>query len=187
LSYSAIARLALPGPALKKGFRPGISEEDFFASDKRPFPYGVHIAVVEVDKETGTVKILDYLIAEDVGKKINPMLIEGQMAGGLAQGIGGAFLEEFVYDGDGQPLATSFMDYLIPTAMEVPRARFMSTEEFPTPLNPLGVKGAGEGGISAAGGALANAVSDALGVEVARLAMKPDYLLDLLKKKTAGQ
>ena len=187
LSYSEIARLALPGPALKKGLKPGISEEDFFASDKRPFPYGVHIAVVEVDKETGIVKILDYLIAEDVGKKINPMLIEGQMAGGLAQGIGGALLEEFVYDGDGQPLSTSFMDYLIPTAMEVPRAQFMSMEEFPTPLNPLGVKGAGEGGISAAGGALANAVSDALGVEVTRLAMKPDYLLELLKKKSAEQ
>ena len=184
LSYAEIAHLAAPGSALKKGFDPGISEEDFFASDRRPFPYGVHIAVVEVDRETGLVKVLDYLIAEDVGRKINPMLIEGQMAGGLAQGIGGALLEEFVYDADGQPLSTSFMDYLIPTAMEVPRAQFFSTEDFPTPLNPLGVKGAGEGGIAAAGGALANAVSNALGVEVTRLPMKPEYLMDLLRQRS---
>ncbi len=186
LSYAEIAQLAAPGPALKKGFEPGISEEDFFATDQRPFPYGVHIAVAEVDRETGLVKVLDYLIAEDVGRKINPMLIEGQMAGGLAQGIGGALLEEFVYDTDGQPLSTSFMDYLIPTAMEVPRAQFVSTEDFPTPLNPLGVKGAGEGGIAAAGGALANAVSNALAVEVTRLAMKPEYLMDLTRQGGKG-
>jgi len=130
--------------------------------------------------------VLDYLIAEDVGRKINPMLIEGQMAGGLAQGIGGALLEEFVYDTDGQPLSTSFMDYLIPTAMEVPRAQFVSTEDFPTPLNPLGVKGAGEGGIAAVGGALANAVSSALAVEVTRLAMKPEYLMDLTRQGGKG-
>jgi carbon-monoxide dehydrogenase large subunit len=183
LSYADIARLALPGTALKSGMKPGVSEEDFFATDKRPFPYGVHVAVVEVDRETGILKILDYLVTEDVGRKINPMIIEGQMAGGLAQGIGGALLEEFAYTPDGQPLATSFMDYLIPTAMEVPKALFISTEDFPTPLNPLGVKGAGEGGITAAGGALANAVSNALGVEVTKLPLRPDYLLELISKK----
>jgi aerobic carbon-monoxide dehydrogenase large subunit len=185
LSYADIARLALPETALKTRITPGLSEEEFFATDKRPFPYGVHVAVVEVDIETGLLKILDYLVTEDVGRKINPMLIEGQMAGGLAQGIGGALLEEFVYDTDGQPLATSFMDYLIPTAMEVPKAQFISTEDFPTPLNPLGVKGAGEGGITAAGAALANAVSNALGVEVTKLPLRPDYLLELVKKKRA--
>src|SRR5919109_1885086 len=121
LSFADLARLALPGPALKSGIAPGISEEDFFATDKRPFPYGVHVAAVEVDKETGKIKILDYLVSEDVGRKINPMIIEGQMAGGLAQGIGGALLEEFVYDEDGQPLSTNFMDYLLPTAMEMPK------------------------------------------------------------------
>jgi carbon-monoxide dehydrogenase large subunit len=185
LSFAELAALALPGPALKRGFTPGISEEDFFATDKRPFPYGVHIALVEVDRETGPVKILDYLVTEDVGRKINPMIIEGQMAGGLAQGIGGALLEEFVYNEDGQPLATSFMDYLMPTAMEMPKAQFVSTEDFPTPHNPLGVKGAGEGGITAAGAALANAVSNALGVEVTRLPLRPDYILELLGKSEA--
>jgi CO/xanthine dehydrogenase Mo-binding subunit len=182
LGFADLARLALPGPALKSGIRPGISEEDFFATDKRPFPYGVHLAAVEVDRETGAVKILDYLVSEDVGRKINPMIIEGQMAGGLAQGIGGALLEEFAYNEDGQPLATSFMDYLMPTAMEIPKAQLISTEDFPSPHNPLGVKGAGEGGITAAGAALANAVSNALGVEVTKLPLRPDYLLELIKK-----
>ena len=183
LSFADLARLALPGPALKSGITPGICEEDFFATDKRPFPYGVHIASVEVDRETGKIKILDYLVTEDVGRKINPMIIEGQMAGGLAQGIGGAMLEEFVYSEDGQPLATNFMDYLLPTAMEMPnKAQFISTEEFPSPHNPLGVKGAGEGGITAAGAALANAVSDALGVEVTKLPLRPDYVLELVRK-----
>jgi aerobic carbon-monoxide dehydrogenase large subunit len=182
LGFDDLARMALPGPALKNGITPGISEEDFFATDKRPFPYGLHIATVEVDKETGRIKILNYLVTEDVGRKINPMIIEGQMAGGLAQGIGGAMLEEFVYSEDGQPLATSFMDYLLPTAMEMPNAQFISTEEFPSPHNPLGVKGAGEGGITAAGAALANAVSNALGVEVKKLPLRPDYVLELVKQ-----
>jgi len=137
--------------------------------------------VVEVDRETGMITILDYLVIEDVGRKINPMIIEGQMAGGLAQGIGGALLEDFVYDEDGQPLATSLMDYLMPTAMEMPQAQFISTEDFPTPHNPLGVKGAGEGGITAAGAALANAVSNALGVEVKKLPLRPDYILQLIQ------
>ena len=181
LGFAEIAALALPGPALKSGMTPGISEEDFFATDKRPFPYGVHVAVVEVDRETGMITILDYLVTEDVGRKINPMIIEGQMAGGLAQGIGGALLEDFAYDEDGQPLATSFMDYLMPTAMEMPKAQFISTEDFPTPHNPLGVKGAGEGGITAAGAALANAVSNALGVEVKKLPLRPDYILQLIQ------
>ena len=180
LDFAALARLALPGPALARGFAPGISEEDFFATDKRPFPYGVHVAVVEVDRETGMIEILDYLVMEDVGRKINPMIVEGQMAGGLAQGIGGALLEEFVFDDDGQPQATSFMDYLMPTAMDVPPGQLISTEDFPSPHNPLGVKGAGEGGITAAGAALANAVSNALGVEVTRLPLKPDYVLELM-------
>ena len=129
------------------------------------------------------IEILDYLVMEDVGRKINPMIVEGQMAGGLAQGIGGALLEEFVFDQDGQPQATSFMDYLMPTAMDVPRGQLISTEDFPSPHNPLGVKGAGEGGITAAGAALANAVSNALGVEVTRLPLKPGYMLDLMDAK----
>ncbi len=147
---------------------------------------GIGKYVVEVDRETGMIKILDYLVTEDVGRKINPMIIEGQMAGGRAQGIGGALLEEFVYDETGQPQSTSFMDYLLPTAMEMPKAQFHSTEDFPTPHNPLGVKGAGEGGITAAGAAIANAVSNALELEVKRLPLKPGDTLELIDQGEAG-
>ncbi len=187
LTLAEVVRLAAPGSALKSGIAPGITEADFFASDRRPFPYGVHIALVEVDRETGLVKVLKYLLAEDIGRAINPMLVEGQMVGGLAQGLGGALLEEFVYDANGQSLSTSFMDYLIPTAMEVPNVDLLLSEEAPSPLNPLGVKGAGEGGIAAAGGALANAVSDAIGAEVTRLPMKPEYVLELARRSERRQ
>jgi carbon-monoxide dehydrogenase large subunit len=182
MTFAQLARLAAPHSALKSGIQPGISETDFFAAPRRTFPYGVHVAQVEVDRETGLVQILKYLVSEDIGRAVNPMLVEGQMVGGLAQGIGGAFLEEFAYDDDGQPLSTSFMDYLIPTAMEVPHVELLSVEECLSPSNPLGVKGAGEGGIVAAGGALANAVSNALGVEVTRLPMKPEYVRDLARR-----
>ncbi|MEE9161618.1 MAG: xanthine dehydrogenase family protein molybdopterin-binding subunit [Candidatus Neomarinimicrobiota bacterium] len=179
ISFAEVVQLAAPGPALKSGVAPGISETDFFACDLMPFPYGVQVAVVEVDRESGLINIQKFLAAYDVGRAINPMLVEGQMLGGLAQGIGGALLEEFVYDTDGQPLATSFMDYLLPTAMEVPHVDLILTADSPSPLNPLGVKGAGEGGIIAVGGTLSNAVSDALGMEVTRLPMKPEYVQEL--------
>ncbi|MEE9124027.1 MAG: xanthine dehydrogenase family protein molybdopterin-binding subunit [candidate division NC10 bacterium] len=187
ISLVEAVRLAAPGPALKSGNEPGISETDFFASDRMPYPYGVHIALVEVDRQTGVVDLQKYMVAYDVGRAINPMLVEGQIVGGLAQGIGGAFLEEFAYDDDGQPLSTSFMDYLIPTAMEVPHVDILLTEDAPSPLNPLGVKGAGEGGVIAAGGALANAVSDALGAEVTRLPMTPEYVRDLARRGAQKQ
>lgn len=144
------------------------------------YPYGAHVAVVEVDPDLGRVDVLDYAVAYDVGRAINPMLVRGQITGGLAQGLGGALLEELVYAPDGQPLATTLMDYLLPTVMEVPRrVRVAVLEETPTPLNPLGAKGAGEGGTAAAGAALVNAVADALaplGVEVDALPLSPARL-----------
>ena len=182
MTFAQLARLAAPHSALKGGIQPGISETDFFAAPRRTFPYGMNVAQVEVDRETGLVQILKYLVSEDIGRAVNPMLVEGQMVGGFAQGLGGALLEEFAFNSDGQPLATSFMDYLLPTAMEVPHVELLSVEECLSPSNPLGVKGAGEGGIVAVGGALANAVSDALGVEVTRLPMKPEYVRDLARQ-----
>ncbi len=182
IGFAEIARMTVPNLALKQGVDPGISESAYFSGpDDRPFPYGAHVAMVEVDRETGFVELKKYLVAQDVGRVINPMIVEGQMVGGAAQGIGGALLEEFVYGADGQPLATSFMDYLTPTAMEVPNIDLLLTEDAPSPLNPLGVKGAGEGGIVAVGGAIANAVSDALGAEVTRLPLKPEYVLKVSK------
>ena len=115
------------------------------------YPYGVHIAAVRVDADTGGVTIERYAIAYDIGKAVNPKLVEGQIAGGLAQGVGGALLEEFLYDDNGEPLSVTFADYLMPTAREIPELSILVTEDAPSPLNPLGLKGAGEGGANPVG------------------------------------
>jgi len=117
----------------------------------------------------------------DCGRVINPLILDGQIHGGVAQGIGNAFYERLAYDENGQLLNGTFMDYHLPTSLDVPRIETGHGETV-SPLNPLGVKGAGEGGITAAGAALANAVSHALGVEVNKLPLKPDYLSELVKK-----
>jgi CO/xanthine dehydrogenase Mo-binding subunit len=141
----------------------GLSSEGRFVASHMTYPYGIHVAQVRIDPETSGIAIERYLVAYDVGRAINPMLVEGQIAGGVAQGIGGALLEEFVYDENGQPLAASFADYLLPTCREVPEVEVMLREDAPSPLNPLGVKGAGEGGITAVGAALAAAIDAAIG------------------------
>ncbi|HEX6990044.1 MAG TPA: xanthine dehydrogenase family protein molybdopterin-binding subunit [Bacillota bacterium] len=149
--------------------------EHVFEVEHMTYPFGVHAAVVAVDVETGRVEVLRYVIAHDAGRVINPMIVEGQLLGGLGQGVGGALLEELVYDDRGQLLSGSFMDYLLPTAGEVPiDVRLIVSEDTPTPLNPLGVKGVGEGGCTGAGAAVANAVADALGkAPVDRLPLTP--------------
>ncbi len=156
-----------------------ISEESRFVGDLQGFPYGLHIAAVEVDPGSGDVRVQRYFVAYDIGRCINPVLVKGQISGGFAQGLGGALLEEFSFDGSGQPLATSFMDYLLPTSAEVPSVEVLITEDAPSPVNPLGVKGAGEGGTAAVGAAIANAVSDALGREVTRLPLNPQRVVEL--------
>ena len=155
---------------------PSLEEEARFDSERMSFPYGLQCVAVEVDAETGAVDIERYGIAYDVGVAINPQLVEGQVIGGAAQGIGGALLEEFAYDANGQLASGSFMDYLLPTATEVPPLDVVITEDAPTPLNPLGAKGAGEGGTAAAGAAIANAVSDAVGAEARRLPLTPEWV-----------
>jgi CO/xanthine dehydrogenase Mo-binding subunit len=179
ITLRSLSEAARPLPALRRGGAPGMSEESFFHSEDMSFPYGLHIATVEVDLETGGVEIDRYAIAYDVGKAINPKLIDGQIVGGLAQGIGGALFEELAYDEQGQLVAGSFMDYLMPTAGEVPRVDVLITEDAPTPLTPLGAKGAGEGGTTAAGAAIANAVSDALGADADTLPLTPERVLGL--------
>jgi carbon-monoxide dehydrogenase large subunit len=188
VSFRDLARAAVPGPP---GMEPGLCAAHVFEAPKMTYPYGTHAAVVEVDVETGVVTLLAYAIAYDIGRAVNPMIVDGQLVGALAQGIGGALLEELVYDETGQLLTTTLMDYLLPTAMEMPRttiARIL--EETPTPLNPLGVKGAGEGGSSACGAAIANAVADALaplGVSVTALPLSPDKLLASIRAaRSAG-
>jgi CO/xanthine dehydrogenase Mo-binding subunit len=182
VTFRELARAAVPGPP---GMEPGLRAEHFFEAPKMTYPYGTHAAVVEVDAETGCVKILRYAIAYDIGRAVNPLIVDGQLAGALGQGIGGALFEELVYDDQGQLLTTTLMDYLIPTAMEMPAATEVRIlEETPTPLNPLGVKGAGEGGSSGCGGAIANAVADALaplGVSITSLPLSPDRLSALIR------
>jgi CO/xanthine dehydrogenase Mo-binding subunit len=161
-----------------KSDRPPLSAEGWFRSSHMNYPYGVHAAVVRVDEAIGAVVLERLVVACDIGRAVNPMLVEGQLAGGAAQGIGGALLEELLYDDNGQPLATTFADYLMPTSAEVPPIEILLTEDAPSPLNPLGVKGAGEGGINAAGAAIAAAVDDALGrpLAVTRLPITPRRL-----------
>jgi carbon-monoxide dehydrogenase large subunit len=147
------------------------------------YPYGIHLAVARVDGETSAVHLERFVVAYDIGRCINPMLVEGQLAGGVAQGIGGALFEEFVYDERAQPLTTSFADYLMPTLDTVPEVDVLLTEDAPSPINPLGVKGAGEGGTTAAGAAIAAAVDAALGTGflIRRLPVSPGRLRDVVR------
>ena len=131
---------------------PGFRRKASFASSKRTYGYGAHAAQVAVDPKTGHVEVLDYVAVEDVGRIINPLTLHGQTIGAIVQGLGGAFLEHFVYDADGQLLTGSFADYLLPTASDFPDIRAVALEEHPSPNNPLGAKGAGEGGIIPVGG-----------------------------------
>jgi len=160
-----------------------LSAEATFESAHMVYPYGVHIAAVRVDADTGGVAIERYAIAYDIGKAVNPKLVEGQIAGGLAQGLGGALLEEFLYDESGEPLSVTFADYLMPTAHEIPELSILVTEDAPSPLNPLGLKGAGEGGANPVGAAIASAIDDALGRPgaVTRLPVSPQRLKALMR------
>jgi aerobic carbon-monoxide dehydrogenase large subunit len=181
LSFAELAAMSEPLSALPRGERPGLEEEAFFHAGDMSFPYGLHVAAVEADVRTGQVRIHRYGVAYDIGHAVNPMLVHGQIVGGVAQGIGGALYEEFAYDDAGQLISGSFMDYLVPTAGEAPEVDVLVTEDAPSPLTPLGVKGAGEGGTTAAGAAIANAVSDALGAEVERLPITPESVCRLAR------
>jgi CO/xanthine dehydrogenase Mo-binding subunit len=145
------------------------------------------VAVAGVDAATGGVTIERYFVAYDIGRAVNPMLVEGQIAGGVAQGLGGALMEEFLYDDRGEPLSVSFADYLMPTAREVPLLDVVITEDAPSPLNPLGLKGTGEGGVNAVGAAVAAAIDDAIGMPgaITRLPVTPQRLREILRR--AGQ
>jgi aerobic carbon-monoxide dehydrogenase large subunit len=167
--------------------KPGVVSPDFEASAYHHVPTvtyasAVHVASVEVDVGTGHVKLLRYVVAHDCGKVINPLIVEGQVHGGVAQGVGGALFEEMVYDGEGQLLTGTLMDYLIPTAMELPPVETVHLE-YPSPRNPLGAKGLGEGGAISPPAAIANAIEDALapfGVRIRETPVSPARLLQLL-------
>jgi carbon-monoxide dehydrogenase large subunit len=148
------------------------------------WPYSVHVPVVEVDIETGVVKFLRYVIVHDCGVEINPRIVEGQVVGGSAQGIGGTLFEELVYNEDGQLLTTSFMDYLIPTTTDIPKFEVCHIQT-PAPQIPGGYKGMGEGGCVYSYAAVVNAVADAIegqGVEVTSTPLSPNRVLKLLRE-----
>jgi carbon-monoxide dehydrogenase large subunit/6-hydroxypseudooxynicotine dehydrogenase subunit gamma len=187
MTLGEIARALAPTSRTRGEREPGLSAEGWFYTDHMNYPYGVHIAVVRVDRDTGAVRVERYLVAYDVGRAVNPMLVEGQIAGGVAQGLGGALAEEFLYDARGEPLSVTFADYLMPTAREIPDIDVVIAEDAPSPLNPLGLKGAGEGGASAVGGAIAAAIDDALGIPgaVTQLPVTPQRLREVIR--TAGK
>jgi carbon-monoxide dehydrogenase large subunit/6-hydroxypseudooxynicotine dehydrogenase subunit gamma len=176
-TFAELARAALPGEPLPEGMEPGLTESAVWSVDHMTYPSGACLCTVEVDPGSGGVSVLDVVVAYDIGRALNPTIVEGQIHGGVVQGIGGALLEEVRYDADGQPLCTTFMDYLLPGATEAPRSlRVILDETTPSELNPLGAKGAGEAGITGMGAAVANAVSDALapaGGETTKLPITP--------------
>jgi CO/xanthine dehydrogenase Mo-binding subunit len=166
-----------------------LTAEATFTTDHMTYPYGVHLAQVRIQRDSCAIAVERFFVGYDVGRAVNPMLVEGQIAGGAAQGIGAALLEEFVYDASGQPQSVTLAEYLMPTIAEIPTIEVSLFEDAPTPLNPLGVKGAGEAGIAAAGAAIAAAVDDALGRvgAVRQLPITPNRLHTLLAELPAAE
>lgn len=185
MSLGEVARALAPSAKTRGQRPPGLTAEGWFHSDHMTYPYGVHIAVVQIEPDTAAIAVQRYLVAYDVGKAVNPMLIEGQIVGGVAQGLGGALLEEFLYDERGEPIAVNFADYLMPTAREMPAVEVIISEDAPSPLNPLGLKGAGEGGANAVGAAIAAAIDDALQMPgaVTELPVTPHRLKAILSQR----
>jgi carbon-monoxide dehydrogenase large subunit len=160
LSWAALAAAASDRKNLPEGMEPGLAADGDFAGDGS-YPFGAHCAVVEVDVETGDARLVRFFAVDDCGRVINPLLAEGQVHGGIAQGIGQAMLEEVIFDDQGTPRTASMVDYLIPSIGEVPDV-VTATTETPSPNNPLGAKGIGESGTIGSTPAIQNAVVDAL-------------------------
>jgi len=181
VSLAKVAAASRPGwdHARPDGVDAGLEHTFYFEPPTVTWSYAAHAAIVDVDIGTGRIKIEKYAIAHDCGVVVNPMLVEGQIIGGAAQGLGGALLEEINYDAEGQLLTGSFMDYLLPTASDIPDMTLIH-QHSPSPLNPLGVKGVGEGGAIAPPVVIANAVSDALkpyGAEFNTTPVKPEQIV----------
>jgi len=185
----AALRLVKPrqGAVLGEDEEPGLEARGYYAPPQATFASGCHAAIVEVDVETGQVTFEKYVVQHDCGTVVNPTIVEGQIHGGVAQGIGGALYEKLTYDENGQLLAGSFMDFLMPTAVEVPDITIVHLET-PSPLNPLGVKGVGEAGAIPVPALVAEAVDDALaplGVRVREMPLNPTRILELIEQGRA--
>jgi CO/xanthine dehydrogenase Mo-binding subunit len=176
--------------AVKPGTEPGLEATDYFGPEMGATANGAHAMIVEVDPETMQVEIQRYVVVHDCGKVINPLILDGQVQGGVAQGIGNAFYEQLVFDEMGQLLNASLMDYLLPTALDVPRIE-VGHEETVSPLNPLGVKGAGEAGAIPAAPLFVQAVEDALesvvDLEIREIPLSPSRLWELSEEAKVKQ
>ena len=183
ISLAGIAQHLAPDSPTLGDRDPGLTAEGWFRTAHMTYPYGVQIGAVRVDADTGQVTVERFLIAYDVGRAINPMLVEGQLVGGFVQGLGGALFEELLYNDRGEPLSVTLADYLMPTVRETPPADVLITEDAPSPLNPLGIKGVGEGGITAVGAVIAAAIDEAIGVPggVTKLPATPRRVKALLR------
>ncbi|MEZ5098412.1 MAG: molybdopterin cofactor-binding domain-containing protein [Thermoleophilia bacterium] len=170
--------------SLRRGESPGLGAREVYVDEHMNYPYGVNLVQVELDRVTGHVEVRRCFVASEAGRAVNPLLVEGQVAGGVAQGLGGALLERFDYDEHGQPRAATLVDYLLPTALDVPPIEILVCEDAPTPSNPLGAKGMGESGLLGMGAAIAGAVDDALGRPgaITSLPVTPERVLELLAR-----
>ncbi|GGK71972.1 dehydrogenase/oxidase [Sphaerisporangium melleum] len=171
-------------PPVPEGEEPGLEGRDYYSPVRSTFASGMHAAIVETDPDTAEIRILRYAVVHDCGRLINPMIVEGQIHGGVAQGVGGALYERMVYDGHGQLLNASFMDFLMPYATEVPAIETAHLET-PSPLNPLGIKGAGEAGVIPVSAVIASAIEDAEGLPIDRMPISPAELYEL--RRAAGR
>jgi carbon-monoxide dehydrogenase large subunit len=167
------------------GISPGLEATAYFNVPAATFANGTHLAEVEVDADTGRVTITRYVVGHDCGKLINPLLVDGQVRGGVVHGIGNALFERMLYSEQGEPLTTNYADYLLPTAPEVPRIEIVHLES-PSPRNPIGVKGAGEGGTIPAAACVIAAIEDALtpfDVRITQHPVSPQMLRDLIRER----
>ncbi|MGB7077302.1 MAG: xanthine dehydrogenase family protein molybdopterin-binding subunit [Xanthobacteraceae bacterium] len=182
IGLGALAQNLSPTSKTRGNRDPGLSAEGWFRTEHQVYPYGSHVAVVRVDRDTGGVTVERYCIAYDIGRAINPATVHGQIVGGYAQGLGGALFEEFTYSERGDPLAVTFADYLLPAMHETPAPEVLLREDYASPLNPLGIKGAGESGITGVGAAIASAIDDAIGIPgaVKELPITPQRLKAIL-------
>jgi aerobic carbon-monoxide dehydrogenase large subunit len=189
ITFGELARAAqgMPGFSLAVEQTPGLEHTAYFTPPQASYCNGTHIAEVEVDPFTGGVQLLRYTVAHDSGRIINPLIVDGQVQGGVAHGVGNALFEQMKYNQGAHPLTTTFQDYLLPAALDVPGCDIEHVET-PNPLNPLGVKGAGEGGTIPAPAAIISAVEDALsafGVRFTEMPLTPDRIVDALRKAGA--
>ncbi len=186
--FAAVAGYAYVPVPLPAGMEPGLSDEAFFEPANNTYPFGCHISMLEIDRETGEPKLLKMVAVDDAGNLINPLIVEGQIHGGLAQGIGQAMIEEAVYNDEGQLLTGSFMDYALPRATDFPRFELSATVT-PTPVNPLGAKGVGEAGTLGSTPSIVSAAVDALsplGVKHIDMMLRPEKLWRLITSASSA-